>query len=657
LPGSQANDNLISRLFRPDPYRDAFRVLADSLDQAIVILSADSQRLISCNHAFLLLTGYARSEVLNLAGLALFSEGEAEGVVQHLREASQSPESHLQDIPLKGREGAVILVDILARPVGPGKAIMLTIRPISQRRIEESRLQTERARLQALSMLSSMLEEGAIADLNKTLKQSAEMLGASYVALYRVSPTSPDYVLEGELPDEFPRSLPSAELRPMGRSSTWSLGNRPDRVLQRAARVAKMELLRTASLGGPQVWVGILVACWMQKDQAPREAEALMEILANICHATMQLGLQREAISDLQSSMASAELELVDQSSALSEALLALDGNMCVVRSNPAAAAMLGYRMDELVGLPVKDVLVGPDDALATLLDALGHDRPAERQLLTIHRRDGTPFPVQLRAVPTSQAGTSQLLVALVDQSERQALVEQQENLSQRALLGEVTAIFAHEVRNPINNISTGVQLIASRLGKDHEYYDSLDRIRKECSRLDQLLGDVLFFARPLELKMEPLQLIELLPRIIARWKPRMELAQVQCHTKFPKEIPLTAVDPRTFEQVIVNLISNALQAMPQGGSLTFTLGVVSSTQGSMVELKVADTGPGIPPEVLARIFDPFFTTKKEGTGLGLAITRRILTAHKGTIDVESFADAGTVFTIRIPVLKEGQKR
>ena len=88
---------------------------------------------------------------------------------------------------------------------------------------------------------------------------------------------------------------------------------------------------------------------------------------------------------------------------------------------------------------------------------------------------------------------------------------------------------------------------------------------------------------------------------------------------------------------------------MEEGGTLSFSLGSIDTAQGTMVELKVADTGPGIPPDVAARIFDPFYTTKKNGTGLGLAISRRIMLAHKGQIQVESYAGAGTVFTITIP--------
>ncbi len=169
----------------------------------------------------------------------------------------------------------------------------------------------------------------------------------------------------------------------------------------------------------------------------------------------------------------------------------------------------------------------------ASLLDALGHHRDAERSRLILHHRDGTPLPVHLHAVPVSTAKGSQLVIALKDQSEQQAIEDQTEILAQRALLGEVTAIFAHEVRNPINNISTGVQLAASRLGKDHPQYESLERVRAECIRLDQLMTDVLFFARPLELKMEALDLVDLMQRILARWAPRFSQSNVRCHTDF----------------------------------------------------------------------------------------------------------------------------
>jgi signal transduction histidine kinase len=213
-------------------------------------------------------------------------------------------------------------------------------------------------------------------------------------------------------------------------------------------------------------------------------------------------------------------------------------------------------------------------------------------------------------------------------------------------------AIFAHEVRNPINNISTGVQLIASRLGEEHPSYKSLQRVQNECNRLDQLMSDVLFFSRPLELKIEPLDLEALMERILARWKPRLSQAGVSHRATYAQDAQKALADSRTLEQVIVNLITNAIEAMPEGGTISIAVAMSHSVQGTMVELKIADTGPGIPPDVINRIYDPFFTTKKEGTGLGLAISRRIVNAHRGSLNVESFPDAGTVFTISLPAEK-----
>jgi PAS domain S-box-containing protein len=374
-----------------------------------------------------------------------------------------------------------------------------------------------------------------------------------------------------------------------------------------------------------------------------------MALAANLCHASLIMNTRIGRLAELDWSTASLNAEVDDFTEAVGEAVLALDGELRVIRANQAAAEMLGYRRGELEGLAIQDVLVGPEDSLATLLDALGHERKAERPRLVVHRRDGVPIPVSLKAIPASPNTRQRLLVVLDDQSERQAIEDQTEMLAQRALLGEVTAIFAHEVRNPINNISTGVQLVASRLGAEHPLHESLERIRRECTRLDQLMSDVLFFARPLEVKIEALDLADLMTRLLTRWQPRFNQVKVECHTTFDPETPLAAVDSRTFEQVVVNLITNALQAMTSGGMLSVTLSPTEANGVRAVELKIADTGPGIPQAVIDRIFDPFFTTKKDGTGLGLAISRRILAAHKGGIQVESYPGAGTVFTVRVP--------
>jgi PAS domain S-box-containing protein len=392
------------------------------------------------------------------------------------------------------------------------------------------------------------------------------------------------------------------------------------------------------------------VAGWKDGEATPDEVEDLMAVLASLCHAAVQMSLQQASSAQMGASLKGLQVEASGQLNAVNDAVIGLDGELRIVRVNSAARQMLGYPDDPLKGLEVRDVLVGPEDISSTLLDALGHDRLAEKQKVVLHRRDGTPFPVQLRAVPMAKESPTRLILVLNDQSEQQAIEDQNELLAQRALLGEVSAIFAHEVRNPINNISTGIQLVASRLGKDHAMYDSLDRVRKECNRLDQLMSDVLFFTRRLELKMEPTDLGQLTQRIIDRWRPRLKQSSIKAHLDLDPSTPAVMADPRTLEQVFTNLITNAVQAMIEGGTLSISLAQVAGPHGDLAELRFADTGPGISQEQIGRIFDPFFTTKNDGTGLGLAISRRIITSHKGSIQVESFADAGTVFTVQLPL-------
>jgi two-component system sensor histidine kinase AtoS len=653
LAAHQTPASLFSRLIKPDPYRDLFRVLADSLDEALAVFSSDGEHLIFANHAFILLCGYSRTELVDLDPSSLFAaEGES-SIWAQIQSANDEPEHFLAEVAMKTRQGSKVLVDIRAKVIpAPGNVLMLSVTPTRLRLQTERLRQSATARPSLLSEMIKALEQAPPEMMAELLGLSQAALSAAALGLYRVSADAPSYYLVGNLGPEFPQLLDLASLEPFRKASAWNRGQRPQLALQRAARAANLAVLHTAPLGGPDIWIGVLVAGWREAGEVPEEAAALTELMAQLVHAGLSLEARAHALQLFEADNRDLQSELAGQAAAVSDALLSLDQDFKVVRTNPAAEELLGFRNDELIGQPIRDVLVGPEDGMATLLDALGHQRKAERNRLLVHRRDGTPIPVRLKTIPLEDAAGTHLLVILTDQSERQAIEDQTEILAQRALLGEVTAIFAHEVRNPINNISTGVQLVASRLGKDHPLHDSLDKVRRECTRLDQLMTDVLFFARPLELRIEPLDLGDMMQRLLARWEPRFHQAGVQCHTRINPALPRAMVDPRTFEQVVVNLITNALQAMQAGGVLSIQL----EPREQAVELRIADTGPGIPPEVVDRIFDPFFTTKKEGTGLGLAISRRILSAHKGGIQVESYPGAGTVFTLNVPASIEPAK-
>ena len=650
LPGA------LARILRSDPFRDLFRLLADSLPEAVLALSGDGRRLVAANHAFLLLTGYARNEIEALDPAQLFAGEAGERALNKVLGAWDSSETAQEDVPLRTRQGDIVRVDVHGRSTGSSRGgLLLTLHPVEERRRETDRRESRSQRLGRLVELTSGALASPAGTTSGAFEAAQPYLGAAMVGLYRLSGQGSDYVLDGSLPAAFPHELAAGSVDALQRPSSWNLGQRPEHALARAARGAGLGHLRTVPIGAAGAWIGVLAVGWAQPEDVPEEADELLRVVANLAYATLLLAYQREAVTSLERSLQQMETELRGHAAAVGDGVLALDENLLVREANPRAAEILGYQPKELEGVPIQDVLVGPEDVRGTLLDALGHERAAERSRLILHRRDGTPFPVRLRVRPLGPGARTRLLVVLYDQSEQAAIESQTEILSQRALLGEVSAIFAHEVRNPINNISTGVQFMASRLGREHPLYESLERIRKECLRLDQLMTDVLFFARPLELRMEPTDLADLMRRMLARWQPRLAQARILSHTSFAEDAPQALIDPRTFEQVVVNLITNAVQAMSAGGTLSVSLGALDTAQGQLVELRIADTGPGIPADVMDRIFDPFFTTKKDGTGLGLAISRRILAAHQGTVTAESFPDAGTVFTLRLPAAPQAR--
>ena len=178
-----------------------------------------------------------------------------------------------------------------------------------------------------------------------------------------------------------------------------------------------------------------------------------------------------------------------------------------------------------------------------------------------------------------------------------------------------------------------------------------------EAHRIAELVKNTLLIVQPSELHFEAVDLNQLLDRLAFRWGERLQRRKILCQVDVSAATPRALADLRCMEHVLTNLLANAMQALPEsGGSITLTARTAPpkpERAGTHVEINVADTGPGIPPEVVARIFEPFYTTKaSEGTGLGLAIAQRFVAAHKGTLTCQSFIGVGTAFTITLPAAR-----
>jgi len=230
-----------------------------------------------------------------------------------------------------------------------------------------------------------------------------------------------------------------------------------------------------------------------------------------------------------------------------------------------------------------------------------------------------------------------------------QALLQAEEQL-QRAnrlsALGELSAGMAHEVRNPLASIKGAAEILADRFKPQDKEYEFAQIMIKEVERLNRVITDFLNFARPKPAEVQECSVDELLQSVLALTRKEMERNRVGLVARLAGDLPRVRVDPEPMKQVFLNLIINAIQAMPKGGELRVSTGV----EGGKIVCSIADTGAGIPERIRARIFDPFFTTKPRGTGLGLAIAHKIMRRLGGEIRFDSRENEGTAFHVVIPV-------
>ncbi|MGH9175461.1 MAG: ATP-binding protein [Vicinamibacterales bacterium] len=241
---------------------------------------------------------------------------------------------------------------------------------------------------------------------------------------------------------------------------------------------------------------------------------------------------------------------------------------------------------------------------------------------------------------------TSQLKEVMPHSAKRSQLLD----LSRRVTaLGRLTAGVAHEVKNPLNAMTIHLELLKQKLaaGAGPKATEShLDIIGREIRRLDDVVQGFLKFARPEELTLQAIAPGVLIDEVLRTLTVEADVTGVTIESSVAPDVPKIEADAGILRQALLNLAKNAVQAMPDGGKLTIS---GAATKDGRVEIRIADTGIGIPPENLAKIFDLYFTTKAKGTGIGLSLVYRTIQLHNGDIDVESIPGNGTTFIIKMP--------
>jgi signal transduction histidine kinase len=251
-----------------------------------------------------------------------------------------------------------------------------------------------------------------------------------------------------------------------------------------------------------------------------------------------------------------------------------------------------------------------------------------------------------------------ELAETLAETNRRLERAQEEARRSERlAALGQMSAGLAHEIRNPLGVIKGSAEMLHQKLGESNPLASELaGYISSETNRLSALVTRFLDFARPLHAELAPQEITAVLERALNDVSLAEKNTLVRVERHYQDNLPLIPLDESLCEQAFVNLIQNAYDAMgASGGTLRVTATKTNSGERDGVEVRIDDTGPGIPPELREQIFNPFVTTKKTGVGLGLSIVSRIIDGHHGTIRVESGKDgpSGTGFVIFFPAKEE----
>lgn len=341
-------------------------------------------------------------------------------------------------------------------------------------------------------------------------------------------------------------------------------------------------------------------------------------------------------------------LEAVLQS--MPDGIIVSDTEYRTILVNKAAERFLHVRGTESLERIVWESI--PDEEIATFVrGTLEDEEKVIDKEFTVDTK-GMKKQLYLSIVPLVKNGSIQgSLIHINDvteKKEREARLRRAESL---AALTTLAAGVAHEIKNPLGSISIHIQLIQKVLDESNKtdkktIKNHLEIINEEVNRLNSIVVDFLFAVRPMDIKLEERNINEIIIDVLELVEVEVQNSNIKCKSELARNLPKLSLDEKYLKQALLNLIKNAIAAMPEGGTLT----VRTELRGDRAAVHVKDTGCGIPEEILEKIFEPYFTTKDFGSGLGLTVVYKIVKEHFGDISVFSKEHEGTTFTLLFPV-------
>ncbi len=392
-------------------------------------------------------------------------------------------------------------------------------------------------------------------------------------------------------------------------------------------------------------------AMYYRDSRSPKEEDhRLIEMATNLAGIAIERKRGEEALKRERDFIAA----VLQTAGAL---VVVLDTEGRIVRFNRACEQASGYRFEEVKGQRVWDFLLVPEEmegVKAAFEDLWTKGLPNTHENFWVRKDGERRRIVWSNTVILNLRGSVEHVIATgLDVTEVKQMQEQLRRTERLAELGTLASGMAHEIGTPMNVIQGRAEYLLQRTTEE-PIKKGLATIIAQVERITKIMNQLLTFARRRPIERKPMDLKKTIADCLDIVQERLKQHRVEVETSYAEPLPLVHADPDQMSQVLLNLVLNAIQAMPEGGRLSLAL----EPEGPGMKLSVADTGSGMPAETLNKIFDPFFTTKDvgAGTGLGLTVVHGIVEDHGGAIHVDSVPGRGTTFTIHLPIHRESSQ-
>jgi PAS domain S-box-containing protein len=325
-----------------------------------------------------------------------------------------------------------------------------------------------------------------------------------------------------------------------------------------------------------------------------------------------------------------------------------------IIFANKAYCDIHGYKPAEVIGRPYLDFIAheSKNEVKELYEDRIANNKQSQNLYMYYRlHKNGTSFPTENKVKLIMYQGKPAVAGICRDITIRMEMERQIRESENLAHIGQLATSLAHEIRNPLSSVKMNIQILLKNVEFNGNDKRRMEIMSSEISRLEKILAEMLDFAKPLRLYLEPTLINDIIETCLDIMDVKIKEKNITVKKKYSKGMARVMIDRDKLEQAIINVLLNSVEALSPGGEIRILTKKVM-TNGGSIRVEITDDGPGIGEEDLPYVFDPFFSNKKKGTGLGLANTKKIIEAHGGWVSISARRQPGTHFALSIPFSK-----